>query len=417
MAITVGFLGWYALPAFINLFTLGTPYRKILPVAIDAETTIWTVFYLSSFMVAWLIACGFFSRFRFFPVLPFGFWKETDPRALAWMGIVFCVVGLAPYVVSGLSLSEIVALILRGRLAEKPWIYTENLGNYRSALLYVSHSAMAAGACVLWLTSQQRSFPLLQRVSVALIALFFTLLIFFDQGTRSIIALVTLPVLLTVFLEANRRSALGFVLTFFILGAAFLVFIQFQLLFRGSSNLPGISALAFSKWITLQDTTDLFSETVFAVKIVPSLHDFFRESVILQFLASPVPRFLWPSKPATEVVWFYTLQRWGIDIYEGGGNVFPGIVGQSYMSWGAFGPVLVGGFIGWLSSRVDGYMARTDRVRHPYFWAVGLIMSVWLLLSFRVLSTGFLYPVIMVVVLVALASARKLVPVPPSLGN
>jgi protein-S-isoprenylcysteine O-methyltransferase Ste14 len=63
--------------------------------------------------------------------------------------------------------------------------------------------------------------------------------------------------------------------------------------------------------------------------------------------------------------------------------------------------------MGWLSSRVDGYLLRTSNTRHPYYRAVGLMMSVWILLSFRVISPGFLYPVAMVFLLIKISSDRK----------
>ena len=408
LIVAMGFLGWYALPAFINFFSLGNPYREILPVSIDHETTIWAVFYLSLFLVTWVLASHFFARFRFFrpafSIVSF----ETNPLRLTWIGIACCTAGFIPYVFSGMGISEVISLIFQGRLVEKPWLHWENLGNFRSSFLFISHSAMAAGACILWLTTRERKFPLSRRILIGMFVLIVTMVIFFDQGTRSTVALVILPVLLMKCFEDWKHSKVRFLISASAFGVLFLILLQLQLSFRVSGTSSGLPQLLLLKWVTLEDTTDMFSETVFSLKLVPSLHDYFRESVLVHFLVSPIPRFIWPSKPASQVVWYYTLHRWGIDIYEGGGNVFPGVVGHSYMSWGGWGPIFLGGFMGWLSSRVDGFLVRTSRIPAPYYRAVGVMMSVWILLSFRVISPGFLYPVVMVFVMVWLSSMERL---------
>ena len=98
LIVASGFLGWYAIPAFINFFSQGNPYREILPVSIDHETTIWAVIYLSSFLVTWVLASHFFSMFRFFrpafSIVSF----ETNPLRLTWIGIACCAVGFIPYI-------------------------------------------------------------------------------------------------------------------------------------------------------------------------------------------------------------------------------------------------------------------------------------------------------------------------------
>jgi len=407
LAVTIGFLGWYAFPAFINYYSEGNSFVYNLPISLDQDNAIWAVTYLSLFLFIWVLAAYYFAKIRLFrPIFPTVFY-ETNPVRLTFLGIACCAVGFIPYVVSGMGISEVFSLIFRSRLAEKPWIYVENLGNFWSPFLYMAHSSMAAGTCILWLVTQEKSFPLYRKLVIGAYAFLVSLLIFFDQGTRSIMALIVLPVLLIKLLEIWKFSKIRFVISSFVLGVIFLALLQFQLFFR----ISGIPALLpypqLLKWATLDDTTDMFSETVYSLNLVPASHDFFRESVLVQFLVSPIPRFMWPSKPASQVVWFYTLHRWGIDIYEGGGNVFPGIVGQSYMSWGGWGPIFLGLFMGWLSSRVDDFLFCTNNFPDLYYRAIGVIMSVWILLSYRVLSPGFLYPVIIVFLIIRISSMRR----------
>ena len=127
----------------------------------------------------------------------------------------------------------------------------------------------------------------------------------------------SLPVLLMKCFEDWKHNKVRFLITASAFGVLFLFLLQLQLSFRVSGSSSELPQLLLLKWVTLEDTTDMFSETVFSLKLVPSLHDYFKESVLVQFLVSPIPRFIWPSKPASQVVWYYTLHRWGINIYEG----------------------------------------------------------------------------------------------------
>jgi oligosaccharide repeat unit polymerase len=319
--------------------------------------------FLSLFLVTWVLTDHFFARFRFFRPAFSAVSFETNPWRLTWMAIAFCAAGFVPYALSGHGTSEVISLIFQSRMAEKPWLHWQNLGDFRSPFLYISHSAMTAGACVLWLTTQEKKLSFSQRFLVGIIALIVSLVIFFDQGTRSTMALVLLPVFMVKFFEASKGSRVRFAISAFAFVMLFMALLQYQLVFRTGGILAGLPNFQLFKWVTLEDTTDMFSETVFSLKLVPALHDYFRESVLVQFLVSPIPRFIWPSKPASEVVWFYTLHRWGIDIYEGGGNIFPGMVGHSYMSWGGWGPIFLGGFMGWLSCRIDDFLVRTSGIQ------------------------------------------------------
>ncbi len=407
LAVIVGFLGWYAFPAIINYYSVGNSFLNDLPVSVNYSAAIWAVSYLSLFLFVWVLAGNCFDKIRLTRPVFRNVFYETNPVRLTLLGIACCMVGFVPYAFSGMGIPEIISLVLQSRLAEKPWIHTENLGNLRSPFLYLSQSAMVAGACILWLVSQEKSYPFYRRIVIGVFAFLISLLIFFDQGTRSIIGLIILPFLIIKLIDTWKRSKMVFTISAITFGVIFIAILQYQLLFRISGESAGLSYPQLLKWFTLDDTTDMFSETVYSLNLVPALHGYFKESVLVQFIVSPIPRFVWPSKPASEVIQFYTLHRWGIDIYEGGGNVFPGIVGQFYMSWGLWGPIVLGGFMGWLSSRVDGFLAHLSHIPGSYLRAVGVMMSVWILLSYRVLSPGLLYPVVMVYLLIRLSSVQR----------
>jgi hypothetical protein len=141
-------------------------------------------------------------------------------------------------------------------------------------------------------------------------------------------------------------------------------------------------------------TSDFFSESVFAFSIVPAVHDFFHESALLQFVVAPIPRFLWPNKPLSELIWYYSMHRGGTDIYVTGGNIFPGIIGFYYMSWGWLGIVFISLLSGFVSAKTDLFFSKINMKKDIFRAGIGIMLVVWIFLSFRNLSPGFLYPVI-----------------------
>jgi oligosaccharide repeat unit polymerase len=210
--------------------------------------------------------------------------------------------------------------------------------------------------------------------------------------------------LMKLWQRSRFAASIGVLFAFLV----FIVMLQFQLLYRLDNTRTYLTEQFFEDWMTLGGTIDYFKETLLALRLVPTYHDYFKESVLVQFLVSPIPRFIWPEKPASILVWFYTLWRWNIDIYQEGqgGNVFPGVVGQFYMSWGFFGPVIVGGLFGWMAVHIDRFIDRAIKHEDVYRAAIGAMLVIWVVVSFRVLSPGFFYPILVAVAIVQLGSLR-----------
>lgn len=402
-----GFIGWYALPALLAALNPEQVFGRDLPATISPQTVLVALGALSLFFLSWATSYAFLTRND----------NESNdhrPPALAVSrGRLYlllagaALIGLLPYILSEMSPTAIIATIVESRAVVKPWSYNENLGNQTSALLYLGSSFLAAAACLSWITVLDRRLHPLLRAFCSLMALALTLLIYFDQGTRSVTVLVLLPALLLLFMRLRRRSRASFVLAILLTGAVLVFLLQFQLLFRTNYTRGSVNDLLLEDWTTFGGTSDYFSETLFAIHIVPKYHDFFRESALLQFVVSPIPRFIWEDKPATQVTWFYTLMRWGIDIYSESGNVFPGIVGQYYMSWGWFGPIIIGFIMAWFTRLADRLLLRTDSDRSPYRFLLGAMLATWILITYRFLSPGFLYPVLIVAGLLWLSRMQE----------
>jgi hypothetical protein len=185
------------------------------------------------------------------------------------------------------------------------------------------------------------------------------------------------------------------------LGIGFLLLVQLQVLIRQGLAVDALGeAPEANTWWTLGGTIDFYRELLVAVKLVPDAHPFFHESTIVQFLVGPIPRALWPGKPASEIVRYFTLQRWGTDIFVGAGNVLPGLIGQGYMSWGVLGVAGCGVAIAALSSWLDARAMSATTFSDPFDLSVMFMFAAWLFLSFRVLSPGFLYPILVAALIV-----------------
>lgn len=392
LMISLGFVLWYGLPGLLSTTVNDSRLIEQMPVFIGNDTLILVVLALSLFFFIWLIAYRVFS--------PPGISAQEvptasldSPKTLVLVSLAASALGLIPYATSGLSLTQIVAAVAESRSVDKPWTYVEHLGNETSPFLHLATGLRTAGASLLLVAMLDRRLGMPWRIVAGLTALVLVVLVFFDEGTRSVTAIMVLPAALLALVRMWNRSRLKAVLVLLAVVVALFLALQFQLLFRTEVNRAAVSDQLLESWTTLGGTTDYFAETALALRLVPAYHDYFRESALLEFVTSPIPRVLWPGKPVAQVAWFYTLMRWGSDVYTERGNVFPGIVGQYYMSWGWLGPIVLGLLFGLAAAITDRFLARTSPDHSPYSFAVGAMFAVWLLVTYRFLSPGFAYPV------------------------
>src|SRR3972149_3369946 len=409
LALVSGFLVWYAFPAYYNCYLNDMPLGSDLSMPIDNRTVVFAIFYLSIFFSLFFISYWFFQQKKIYSYKPNKFFLNADGKKVFLFALVACGVGLIQYLVSGLNIQEIISLIIKSRSEEKPWIFWSNLGNVKSPFYFIAQSMLVAGVSLLWVVTQDTKMSNIFRMLSGIIALIGSALVFFDQGTRSITALVLLPFIILMLEKSWENSKALFIRNIIVISVAFLFVIQFQILVRGSESIPGISDILSDRLALLGGTTDYFTETLLSIKLIPNFHEYFKESVLYQFISSPIPRFLWSAKPASQVVWYYSLHRWGIDIYAGEGNVFPGIVGQYYMSWGWVGVLIIGASMGWFCAYIDRLLIGFRRDMNFYGKAIGFMLTVWIFLSYRVVSPLLLYPIVVSVIIVLLGCKRNII--------
>jgi hypothetical protein len=392
IVLAAAFAFWYALPGLVALSS--DPSRlALLPEPTTDDDLLRAVQALSVFQLSSLLPVHWRARRGAEP------WIQT-PSSYRYLPAVLCgsfLVGLAPYATLGGGFSATLAAVLESRAVEKAWVTTTQLGNEISAFTAVTSSFLIGASMLLLTWAQCSPLPPAARAALLGVGLLGATLVYFDQGTRSLFALIVIPPAIVafrrVFASAPRRA-----LALAVVGGGILaVLLQFQMLYRATWTRDSLRESLLTDTLTMQGTTDFFSETVYAAHLVPGQREYFRESVLLQFLTGPIPRFLWPEKPASDMVWFYSNRRANVDIFEVGGNVLPGVVAQQYMSWGLGGVALTALTLGCLAAAIDRRIAAQppgSAGRTPEE-AVLLMMLVWLAVSYRLLSPGFLYPVIL----------------------
>jgi oligosaccharide repeat unit polymerase len=391
---------WYSGPAMLLLLSgylvpidrLATFDSSLLVDVGVCVSLFWSIAVLSSVAIGAMPAPAWLRMFHRA--------SRIDGTQIAFAGIVCCMIGLLPYLIFGNSPAEVLRNILGSRSAAKAWAGTSVLGNGNTEIATLASIAMIAGTALLWMVTFDRATRPRVRLAAAIVALLCTTAMVFDSGTRSVSMLMLVPPALVLIVERWKHDRLKTLLVS-ALGASLLaLLLTFQLLFRAQGKLQtgpmGASSLASS-----ESTFDFFSETIHCFQFVPRFHDYFRENLPLQFIAGPIPRTLWPNKPESEMIWSYTYYWWGIDINAYGGNLLPGIVGQFYMNRGLIGVVWLGVLLGWIQVRADSILMQLQQ-RYNRFTVLPAVMFVtWMFLQYRSLSPGFLYPVLLDGLLIA----------------
>jgi len=329
----------------------------------------------------------------------------TSPERLVGMGLICVGVGFAPMATMGPSLSSTVQAVADSRRTEKDWVTTDNVGNARSALLVLTSSLGVAGGTALLTAGIFRSAGTGTRIASLVAGLVTGVLFAVDTGTRAIVVLLFVPPFGAWLISRRillKRSSVAWLMA----GAIVLFVAQRELLVARNPLRPfGVDETVLDV-VSVSGTIDFFSETIHSFSFVPGLHDWFREHFLVQFATNPVPRFLWKGKPTSSLGLEYAYWRWGVDIYAGKGNVLPGVVGQEYMSWGWLGVVEAAAVMGLLAVAVERMARAAVSVKDPAAIAASVMVGAWVVLSYRMLSPGILYPVITFVALVTLARRR-----------
>lgn len=404
--IIVGILFWYLYPALVYSFFIDPEqYKYTLNKNFEPFHLNKSFFLIGIFISSFLFFSGFGRKYVF--ISENRIYERW--RIIVRIALIASFIGILPILISGFSLEKIIEALTIGRRADKPWVHSDNIGNQTSGLLFLLTCCSWAGTMFLITYTMHSKDFLYKKIFAGIIAFSFFIFLSIDSGTRSLSMLALLPSI-SIFLvfKSMKVSNLKLVSSISIIAVLIFILLQLQLFIRtGVFNDTYEIEYAMANLLTLGGSIDYFIETIFSVLIVPNYHNYFYEFDLIYFTTFPIPRFIWPDKPVTEIVWFYTMERWGQDIFSGAGNIFPGLVGQYYMSFGYIGPFLIGAIFAFIGRIIDRriYVAKLSKAL--FSLSVYLMYAVWLFVSFRYFSPGFLFPVL-VAHLILVLSKRKL---------
>jgi len=337
--------------------------------------------------------------------LPEGF---VVPRAhRVFVVLALFGVGLVPYVMYGGGIAEIIDGILAER-GSKAWTSGVNavlISSSQNTFFWISRAFLVTGTVMsgAYFLLDRASGPIERLVHGGVFGLTL-LIVYFDQGTRSYLAMAVLPLVVLLIQRASffrgafrPRRLLGLAVA---LAVVMVVATQFQELFRTEHDRERLDEITLLDLASPQQDIDFFTETANAVVVAEDyLPEPLHESALLFFAINPVPRVLWPEKPVPVTQWHYTLYRWGIDIFEKGGNALPSVVGQYYMGFGVLGVV----WIGLVFGAFAGFLGRILSRDEPRFEVVLVVLSAltFQFLSFRYFAPSFHYATVLLFVIVS----------------
>ncbi|MBI2932594.1 MAG: hypothetical protein HYY16_13165 [Planctomycetes bacterium] len=334
-----------------------------------------------------------------------GTWFPTQGLLIALL--VLSTAAVSFYVLSSGGLRQAVDLVLASRTQEKPWSMSGNYGTSLSPMHVVAQAAMVVVSILSWHLLLTVRIDLARRLLLAGMFLGSTGWVSAEGGTRSVLILATLPPMLVFYRFLIHRKGPSRYLRYALIAAIVPVLatsMSYQRRFRYGER--------EGERFSVEDVDHLTS-TAYAIAISEREGRYIKDSVLLNILAGPIPRVLWPkSKPELESIVVYTKHVWGIDIKFEGGNATPGIVGQYFLSWRWFGVLEVAVALALLIRLGDCAFASAP----GWFLSIGhATLVTYVLVSFRAIGFSFfnvillLLPLIWILRMVgkAILSARQ----------
>jgi hypothetical protein len=396
---------WFAFPAFSQLFIAGHWYGDWIDMDIPNAALTKASALIPLFLA--MNAVGYFAfRGKIHATVspPTSFLIPRRHRvplvATLFLG------GLVPYLLFGGSLVQVIQGILLGR-ADKAW--STSAANVVEVdgvmtIFWLSRAflvtATSLAGIYLLMQTRKRFFSTVVFGGILSLGL---LIVYYDQGTRSYLAMTVVPVMtLWILRRAFRESrfqpgrlvALGVAFGFVLLALT-----QFQAAWRTDYSRAKMGDQSFSEIVNPQQHIDFYTETANAIVVRDKfLTQPLYESAIYYFAINPIPRILWSGKPVAQTQWHYTMYRWGVDIFDKGGNALPSIVGQYYMNFNTAGVVWIGLLFGLITAVLERLFHRAAD-RTEYMVAVVSAFT-FMFLSYRYLAPSFHYTTLLLFLIV-----------------
>ena len=387
LILLLGVFYWFASPALGYALNsdgyVGDRYRiRVSRESLAKSCTYIALFLATSVTTYWLIFPRTSSRINARKL-------AKRPVGLPYVILGLFLFGLVPYLLFADGFSHIISSLLAGRTEVRPWKSDGPLGTYKSAVYYfcVSGFVAAGGFAGTWGALIERN-QALRRIYLGVFA-FTALVMFFDGGTRSWVALAVIPTVLAWFARTlKNRLTIGRVV--FLLGMMCAVQLAFEVARASRHRGWQRRNLQHVNLRNRHFDNDFYTDLAVSVELVPREHGYFYLDDAAAFITHPIPRFIWRNKPVSSILIFYNDRVHKGYLSKKGGNKLPSSIGQFYMSGGTIGVVVLGVFAGFLSAVSSG-MIRSDHMGVCHF---GCLLSVWWFLMSRGVYPGWTYPLL-----------------------
>lgn len=408
----MGHFFWFAAPASYQVLSSNTWFGSWSGIPVSDEALSKACLQISVF----LLMNGLFYHLVAKKDEPLASYRRLKTRLSRGVRIVlilmFLTIGVLPYLFTGSNISNLLTEITAGR-GDKAWVLSPGsadayVGNATNTFFWLTRAFLISSgvlAGTFLVLRRQESTRSNAAYLLALLISVFT--IFFDQGTRGYMAILLIPILAIWAIESattqgnSFRAVRKLFVRLIILGIGLLLLTQAQLLTRINADLSFDTA---DSLLSLRSQNDFFTETAYGIEVKDSGVEITYESPILLFLVNPIPRFLWPEKPRSEVIWSYSFYRWrGHDIWEKGGNALPSVVGQYYLIGGSLGVIWIGSLFGLLAGWL-GNIAQGRTIESFLFSVSGLAV---LFMSFRWFGPGLHYSTVVLALVAIFASQNE----------
>lgn len=376
--VNAGIVFWYVYPSAISMiepgFRMGSDFAFV------------------HFMLAALAMLTTLADLVWSNILPRNvFVVPTTFRQFRLAAIIFAILGAGWVIIHAPSLNSFLDALLTGRgAADKAWRRGDTNFSYslNDSIAILFNAFLVAATIMFSFLVVQPAKPA-QKLGALTIYLGLVIFAVIDSGTRFIFAIATLPAFIN-WAYGTRLSPFRLI-AFVMLSAGLVVGSQF-LMHGRHFGYENVDAEAITRNIaTLDGTIDYFTETESALEwFIPGEYP---ESNLAIFATILIPRGIYPDKPYSRVAEHFTYRAWGLNILTSGGNKFPGVVGQYYISSGWLLFLNIPMLWGFFSAAVSRGLRPGPVSRNQLDMALPITYGIWLLFSFRFVSPGQLLPI------------------------
>jgi oligosaccharide repeat unit polymerase len=267
-------------------------------------------------------------------------YEPRSDRRVFWTVVLVYLIGIVPILYySGGSLDSFLKIFLAGYSWDVDVGWRRGaLGTGRDFLIALSQFFLiAAPFLATWALKRVR---LSQWEKVVLLFMVVSVSsTFFFSGARRLFAFIVIGLSIYIYTAISRINKRRWRIIFLLVPFMLLWLMQIQLQYR-AVGFQHIDLSNVETRLGHLHRDNNFYWMLMAVDLMPEHYAFTRTLPFLDFFIHPIPRFLWPGKPASEG---YPFIRWE----QAGATLSSSVIGDFYVAQGLLGVIIAGLFYGW----------------------------------------------------------------------